>query len=386
MLLLGANRLRQGKTDEARTLLERAVAAAPEDAKPRLYLAAAHFADGSRFEALTACRKAVELDSTLCAAQLSLAWMYLETGDQERAREAAEAVVAKRPWDRVARLILAVSWQVGKQYERARIQLLMLERNLPMQPPVRDVDSGLFDLFRGGPFLGAGRQWPTGEKADAQAQIRMMMEAFMANNPARAEAMRKQWFTGLDLEYHLGKLQFRAEELDRMVVWLHSMYLRLQGTPQGKEAAQSYAEIVFYQALARLAAGKELQGRSLLDKLLRADPDHRRALLARAELALKMEEPRQALDDTARLLSSGLRWGKVLLLRGRALIELEMWDEAERALQEAIELAPKHFEYHRALGDLHAARGAQAKARASWARSLALEPAQVDLRKQLARR
>jgi tetratricopeptide (TPR) repeat protein len=61
---------------------------------------------------------------------------------------------------------------------------------------------------------------------------------------------------------------------------------------------------------------------------------------------------------------------------GDALYQGRQFDEALRAYQVVVALAPEHGpDVHGRIGDIHFRRGEVAEARAAWARALAINPA-----------
>ena len=120
--------------------------------------------------------------------------------------------------------------------------------------------------------------------------------------------------------------------------------------------------------------GRYEDARLLLERLLLAQPDHPRALLAMAEIRLAHKDLEAAgksfgaltdRPEVAARAQQGL--GIALLLQGRAM-------EAETALRQAVALDPTLWRAWNALGSYHDRQGAWEPATESYDRALALRP------------
>lgn len=98
-----------GQTDRAADLLERALAEDPDDLGLLLTLAKTRSAQGRWAEAVEVARAAVAVDAVSPAARLVLAEAALRLGDTVLTAEQAEVVLARRPEDPTALLLLAAS-------------------------------------------------------------------------------------------------------------------------------------------------------------------------------------------------------------------------------------------------------------------------------------
>ena len=393
---LGANRLHQGRRDEgtapseetvlqrteALALLERCVARDPRRARNHAYLGAAQFACAQYPQAIASCKRAVELDGSLAVAQLSLAWMFLESQQLERAREHALAALEVRPHDRIARLMIATTHLLAEEFDEASDVLFELERHVPLTPLPDHEGTLLRELWAGGPFFGTGKKWPIGEAGDEERIYSEFVRAQL--DPAKLARFIARLVAVFGILYHMGD----AEQVRRPLEGLHKQLKAYQqlvpaGTPFVAIVRQAFAGIAYYHALAQHSAGQTMRARAILDELLALIPDHDAARLARAQHALANDDARGALDDTARLVAGEKRWSKALLVRARAHEALEEWADAEAAYREAAQRAARTYEYRRALGDFLARRGQRALAVPEWTAALRLEPAQSDLYAQL---
>lgn len=125
-----------GQTDRAADLVQTALADAPEDLGLLLTLAKTRSAQGRWAEAVEVARSAVAVDADAVPARLVLAEAALRLGDTALTAEQSEVVLARRPEDPTALLLLAASGAddrsaAGRALTRERYRLALSVGDAP---------------------------------------------------------------------------------------------------------------------------------------------------------------------------------------------------------------------------------------------------------------
>jgi len=115
------------------------------------------------------------------------------------------------------------------------------------------------------------------------------------------------------------------------------------------DKAKSY----FYKAEQALSRNKVEQAKDLIAKALSVFPRYAQALTMRAVFALQSHQPQQAITDLQQAIDSDNNYGLAYIAMGSALNMMSKFDDAVRALDRGLPLAPNswqaHFELSRAL-------------------------------------
>ena len=152
---IGDTQFRLGNLSEARQAYEKARAAAPSNAAPRVGLARCYWVEGDADGALAAYREAMECDPGLAAPYLESVEILLRSGRTDEARRIAEDFAA-RDAEKGGMLLSGIDLGTG-QFDAAIERLLGLRDQFPGSAEVR--------LFLAKAYLAADRP------ADAQTEL-----------------------------------------------------------------------------------------------------------------------------------------------------------------------------------------------------------------------
>jgi tetratricopeptide (TPR) repeat protein len=323
----GASHLQRNETAQAIGEIKRALALDPRSGRAHQLLAEAYLQDGS-YEMLSEARaellQAVALDPNLVWARFYLARLYLDVGAADKAREQLTAAVALRSdLPHLHSLLGEAERQLGNPGRSIEHQRRALGLDAAFAPARYYL--GLAHLDLGQPALG----------------LKALEVAASSGLPVP------------DLYLTLGALHQQAGGLDR--------------------------------------------ARSLFERAVQLAPRRPDGHLRLARVHRLQRRPERALDELARVLPAGERVlptqyyqrleADVEYERGRAMEDLELWDEARRAFSRAIDVTPDYGEAHHHLAAILYRQGDFGRALAHAERAAALQhPLPPELVRQITAR
>lgn len=243
----GAAALARGQTDEAESLLAKAVKTCSTDPEARRYYAEALWARGARQEALAQLGKAIEVSPDSAALQTRLAEMHLALGQLDQARRAAEEALDLDPK-------LASAWAVRGRIHRA----------------AGDPSQALADLHRALGYAPSDRDALL-DVAELQARLGRPQQALQA-----LQSLAETYAPGEEPQEVLYRIGAAHLALGRWQDAVEQLSLALARGPQR-------AEILYALAEAQQAGGRTALAAAAAEQALRIDPSHQasRQLLER---------------------------------------------------------------------------------------------------------
>lgn len=196
----------------------------------------------------------------------------------------------------------------------------------------------------------------------------------------------------------LGKHQAALRNLNRLLeqypnhldgrwnrAWLYQQLQQPKQADLDYRWLKQHATQLDVEAQAQLAVHlhQPQKALALYNQILKRNPQHLKALLERARLLLKQNQPEAALQDV----QQGLRvkpQAELYQLQAQALLALKRWDEALVAYSQALNLQPS-AELYQARADLYLERRQSEQALADYRKALDLSPHQAHLQLKLAR-
>jgi tetratricopeptide (TPR) repeat protein len=143
------------------------------------------------------------------------------------------------------------------------------------------------------------------------------------------------------------------------------------------------AEASFILALAHFGLGEDNQGQTHLDEALKADPNHVRANLMKAEILLRERKIDQVLELTSKVTDSEPQEMRAHLLQGRAYLAQENVQAAKESFEKVVDLAPKRPEGHLYLGMIHRHQEDFSAALESFHQALSVAPGSTTAMKEI---
>jgi tetratricopeptide (TPR) repeat protein len=357
-----------------------AVQATPKNAEAYYQLGLAHLATGDLRKGVASIRRALELNPKHEAAQLRLAELMTHTSDQDILHEAQVRLMTllqSSPNNTDALHALALTElklgepQDAEQHLEQAISLAPQELILAVTLADAKVQEKDFkaaeDILKNACANNSkaadcsvilGRlYWIEKKPSDAEQQFRKAL-GMDANHAAALLNLGT-------LENALGRKQ-EAEE----------MFKRLSALPD--HAFDSYHAIFLFQEGRREEAVKEFEA------LFQKNPDNREArtrLVAAYQAVDRLPDARKILNDALKKNPKDL---DALLQRGETLIADRKYAEAEADLNRVVMLKADSPDIHYALSRLYRARGAEMRRRQELNEVLRLNPAQLQVRLELA--
>ena len=220
-----------------------------------------------------------------------------------------------------------------------------------------------------------GIQWRAAGAEDAEARARALLDASLAEAPELDDIEATEAMAALDEAIELGAdglagLRAYAEAL----TYLHAgdlIFAEGSLTEARHQDGWSPDLRVLAAAIAR-SKQEHHQAEIHANEALGADPEHPRALLMHADLALDEHDSRGALVALGRLVELAPRLAGLHNRRGLALEMADERDAARDAFERAIELSPDLPEPHINLGRIARADGDLARARTAFERATRL--------------
>ncbi len=202
--------------------------------------------------------------------------------------------------------------------------------------------------------LMSARVWPTTEIIDEQGNR-------IAHMPGLRESYSKDLRAYLD--YAKGEIDQAALE-DR---------LKMNGTIAS--TPDSVASRHLHMAERLLEKGQTKLALKELEQGLAVDPDDTQLILTLARIRVMTQDPTGALTLLDGLEAKDAPAWRVQTLRGRALVELQRYDEAQQALDMALEINPDPAEAYYYLGRVHEHAGDWQKASGAYRNAYEKSPA-----------
>lgn len=247
----GVTALERGQTQEAETLLTKAITTCPTDCEARRNYADLLHKTGRRHEAVLQLTEALKSTPEDEASWVKLADLYLGLDELDRAKQSAEQALQLNPRSVSALLVQA---RVKRKQNHGREALADFHRALNLDPENRDVLWEIADTYR-----------QIGEPQRELANLQALADTFTPGE----EPQRVLHQQGLALSA-LGR---HAEAVSVLTL--------------ARERGAASPELLFHLAEAQLRTGQTLEARQALAQALSLEPNHAssRTLLERLELA-----------------------------------------------------------------------------------------------------
>ncbi|MGO9803444.1 MAG: tetratricopeptide repeat protein [Steroidobacteraceae bacterium] len=300
--------------------------------------------------ALADAERAVSLAPASVDAVSTLADVYRESGQPQRAVELLRTTIAREPQAIPLHQILAGMYVAGGDYPPAEEQLLQIVQLRPAElTPRLQLARFYLDLKR---LDDAERTLKDATTALPKlAQARLAYAEFLAahRSPAQGEAVLRQLIAedplNYDLQLRLGDLLQRGGASGQAVATYRAVIAQDPNGPKGCAARD------------RLAALDEVGGRyadakGLLAETLRVNPRDNDALILRANIALEERDPLAAIGDLRAVLRDQPAAVPVLRTLARAHLQNNDPTLAEESLRSALAVAPGDLGVRLDLGGL----------------------------------
>lgn len=298
---LGSLEFRQKHLTEAEAFFQRALIQNPKSSAAQAALGGLYRAQNDLPRADTAFKQAAALSPRHSSRQLIYAKYKVQSGDLDAGRSALLEITAQAPDYLPALLLLAEVAAAEKKYpESATLVAKVLARD-PTHPEAM--------------LLSARLKLALGEKDKAVAEMEKMTKLFPQSPPA---------------QFQLGMAYFASGDLDKATA----------STKQALTLAPNYAEASFQLAEIYLRKGDMTGATALLKSLVQQRPDITQARVLLADAYRSQGAYTEALTLYSQL--EQLLPGNPQPIYGRGLVLLQQSkrDEARRAFQKTLELAP----------------------------------------------
>jgi tetratricopeptide (TPR) repeat protein len=286
-------------------------------------------------EAVAAARRASDLRPDWNEPRVFLVRVLVAQGKSDKARETAEAFVAKNPDDHALRLLYAQLLVEEQDFSHARNVFEYLLRDKPKEP---DVLFALGVLSLQLDDLAAARQY--------------------------FKRLRDTGKRQGDSAYYLGQVEEMAKNVETAVSWY--------GRVEGEHALDAQVRI----ARVRAEQGDVGRAREILQQLRDQYPDDAVSLyLAEAEILRGIKQPQEAMRVYDEAIAANPRDADILYARALQAVAIDRMDILERDLKTIIENDPQHADALNALGYSLADRTERYDEALSYIkRALALKP------------
>jgi tetratricopeptide (TPR) repeat protein len=332
---LGALCFEAGRRDEAISLLERAVRAAPGDPALLAALANGYAAVGRFVDAERECRAALAQAPDLAALHFLLGRLLRDQGRAAAARSAFARALALEPTHAAAAYALARLLESGTDRPAA---IAAFRRAATLAPERADAQYRLGRLLNGTDDAGAA--------AAFAAALRLRPDYAEAASDLGALRQREGRLADAIGLYRRALAANPA--LVEAAVNLSGALLAEGDTGAAKEAAAAllparpdYAPLRMALGRAELALENHKVALAHFEAALAADPADHEAMFQAGSLAIRAGDPRRAAAQLETLLAhrpdSSEAWNNY----GSALAELERFEAAEQAIRKAIALDPQ---------------------------------------------
>jgi len=411
--MLGNIYLRSGDLDDGMLYLQRAAAQEPASGTLRAQLGVAQMRAGKLDEALAELHSAAA-DENFSGADVVLVLKYLQLEEFDKAREAVQSLIDKRPESPVGYNLLGlVHARMGRPDEArsAYEKALEIDQNFysaAMNLARLDLKQGNVEQARARFETIAAKDIPlavnaglvlarmdllAGDNESARARYTALLESHGDNATVHAELGKILMLSGRRDE---ARAAFeRANELDvgalEPKLFLVSLYLHGREPQRALAAAREAHRLAPRHAGVLLALGQALRANDLheeaqetLMRLVKGHPDSGNAHyeLALTQIALERWQP--ARNSLERALELGAPPVAVRTALVRAELGAGKLEQAER-LARALVRAPGGSREHALLGEVLERAGQPAAAEQSYRAALELDAAYVDASLALAR-
>ena len=336
--------------DKALKLIEPAIAAHADDPELLAARAGARAQLNDRPAALLDAERAVQVAPSNENAVATLADLYRDAGQTQRAIELLQASTERLPHSIGLRAMLARMYVVTGQGQLAERQLLAIVQDSPKElwPRLQLAayyaqDKRLDDAER--TLKAATAAMP--ESHDAKLAYVEFLAA--DRSVAQAEAALSEQISGnpraYDLRLRLGELQQRAGQTEEAIKTYRAL---IAGNPSGAVETAARDRI----AAIDLVAGKDAETRTLLAEALASNPHDNDALTLRANLELKHGDAEAAIADLRAVLRDQPQAIPLMRTLARAHLAHHEPTLAEETLRNALSVAPGDLGVRVDLGEL----------------------------------
>jgi len=396
LYLLGLLRRIEGDWEQARELLARAVAQAPDDAAARIHWGRLLLDLGDPDGAETQFRAVREILPTSAAAALGLARTALATGRYEEAVQWGRRSLALEPQADIAHHQIGLAYRALGDVERARRHLALgRSRDTVIPDPLTD---SLADLVEGAAIQAKhGVEAARAGRHDLAIRYFSRAVEIAPDEPSHrynlAVSLRESGAT----ERAIAELRSLSERFPRHRDGQFNLAALLAQAGDTEGAARHYrsaveidprdriARIEWAGAINRLGQGERAQ--SELEALVADDEDDAESRKALATLLAQ----RGSRAEARAVLSAGLgrdiatqEWVTLLNLRARLAAETGDLEAAKADLEQVLARQPESAASRHDLGRLLAREGAYADAAEHFRRLVEVEPSNTEYQVALA--
>jgi tetratricopeptide (TPR) repeat protein len=363
--------------DSAIKEFEEAIRLDPDQSGVYTGLASLKAAQGDLQAAEQAFKQAIDQDPDAVLPRLALAQFYWSTERLADSEQTLKTTLASAPTDSLANLAMAVFYQAAGRADEAEPYLRAAVRG-DDNPRLKIATADYYIAHRrpddAKPLLAPLAQ---DRRFGALASLRLAGIAQVEGRPEEALQILDDRLT--------------VEPKNALVLAAKSDVLRLQRKlDEAVKVADAAVAAGPTSAHAHFARGRILAERGQREQAERAFNDvlrlNPRAAAARVELArLNVStNAEEAIAQAQQASKDDPQHGAARLVLARALIQRQDYDAAEKVLDELLKAGPNIAGVHAELGVLYARRNDVTRARAAFARALALEPTHVDAIEALA--
>lgn len=367
--LVRSGRYRQADLDEARSLLQKAISEDPSITEAHLYLTEYFLIQHQYEDAARHAQRAAEIDPHWAEPYIALGRTRLQNGQFGEAQEAIEEAIERGAGEEQANFYLARSLYLQGELNNALGVLLDLTgREAPIARDAREDAAGILalrgDWARAAEMLEeAMREEP---RPDAAMQLYNLLTRLGERERAGGvlEDTISRWPLSGEAQFEAGNRHLRNGDADGarraymnvldddprnpwanhnlgcVSVMLGEMY----HAPEYFEIASRFHEGFFEarvnNALALLALGRVLEGRSILQELMYERGDNPVVLQAQALERFMAGHPEVSLKRIEQTLETAPGRAVPLIVRGEVYLRLFQFADARLAFQEALALEP----------------------------------------------
>jgi tetratricopeptide (TPR) repeat protein len=399
--LLGA-----GRFEDAGSRAERVIKTDPKNVQAHILRASATAGLRDASAAIQTLEAAIALDPTRSVAYLDLATLQAATGKHAEAEAGFKQAVVVDPKSVPARLALSNYYWImrrGKEAEQ------VLRDAAAMAPNDASVNQSLANLYRvtgrtpqaEAPLKSVAAvsddpryklqlaDYYIGEKRpeDAKAILQELTTNAGASDAARARLAAIQYESGeRDAAYRMiDELIAEKSSNAQIQVVKGGWLLSERKLGDALKVAQAAVKTDPKSSDAHFLLGSVLRQQNeneaaakAFAEVLQLQPNAFAARIALAQLNVTLGQPKAALDLAREAAQAAPTSGDAHYTLARALLANGAVDEAQRELLPVLKAAPNSAEVHALYGRIQQRKGDAAGARASFARSLELDAAQLE--------
>ena len=344
--------IRQGRSDEARTLCETRCRDNPADADAWFVLAGIHAQSGRLAEVVDCCQRVIALQPASHPAYYNLGVALQALGRHPEATEAYRQLLQLQPAMPQAHANLAMSLFMARQLEAAERSA---HEAIRLSPEFAEAHNNLGLILK-----------ERGDLAGAEQSHRLAIQ----KKPALAQAHYNLGLClGLQQRHEEAEQAFRealrlapgyAEAWNDLGATLHRLGRQADAVQAYEQALQlrpDYAEALNNLGVSLLDSGQEEQAADRFRAALALRPNHARALNNLGNLLVRQGKLDEALEHYRRALQASPDYAEAHNNLGNALLHLDRFDEAITHLRKAVALKPDFAAAHNALGNALLAKG-----------------------------